>query len=56
MQTNSNIITQVSDVDNDVRRAAVTGLGFILFRYHHHHFLASHSTTMLTYYCMGYIV
>ena len=23
---------QVSDVDNDVRRAAVTGLGFILFR------------------------
>ena len=26
---------QVSDVDNDVRRAAVTALGFILFRWLH---------------------
>lgn len=24
---------QVSDVNDDVRRAAVTGLGFLLFRY-----------------------
>ena len=27
-----NIFFQVSDVNDDVRRAAVTGLGFLLFR------------------------